>query len=622
LARADYFYFCSSEFCDCPKPEFGCDPFYLYTILRKCLSPQVTFSIGKYLMQLVQKILFLFLCVCLLCLFPCTNILASSKFGGQVVFSTTSDPKSFNDILAKETSTTLVTGHIFEGLTTTNAFTTKVEPHLAERWTVSADGLKWIFYLRKDVVWSDGQPFTADDVVFTFKDLIYNPNIPSSARDIFTIDGNIFQVEKVDDYTVTFTLPVKFAPFLRGMGQAILPKHKLKTLVDQGKFNFTWGIDTPPSEIIGTGPFRLTRYDPGQQLVFERNPHYWKVTVQGDRLPYIDRIIYLIVQNQDVSLLKFVEGAADAYRLRGMDYPLLKPMESERKFTVYDLGPATGSNFVVFNQNTGVNPKTKAPYVDAHKSAWFTNIDFRRAVAHAIDKEKMIEIVKNKLGYPQYSPIGPGGGFFHNPDVLKYEYDLAKAKLILEGAGFKDRDGDGVIEDAQGQKVEFNLYTSASSTERIDISGIIRQDLETLGMKVNFMALEFNTLVSKLSSTFEWDAILLGLTGGIEPHFGKNVWNSKGQLHLWYPQQESPATEWEARMDELFLQGVQELEEEKRRVYYDEFQTIVAKNFPVIYTILDARYSAVRDKFENLQPTNYGGVFHNLDELYLKEEYR
>ena len=546
----------------------------------------------------------------------------SIKHGGELVFATTSDPKSFNDIIAKETSTTLVTGHIFEGLTTTDAFTTKVKPHLAERWEVSEDGLRWIFYLRRDVLWSDGHPFTADDVVFTFNDLIYNPDIPSSARDIFTLDGQEFKVEKIDDFTVRFVLPVLFAPFLRGMEQGILPKHKLQEVADKGNFNFTWGIDTPAREIVGTGPYTLARYDPGQRLVFERNPRYWKQSASGERLPYIQKIIYLIVQNQDVALLKFIEGATDSYGIRGMDYPLLKPLEGQGNFTVYDLGPDTGSNFVVFNQNGRESPDTGKPFVDPRKLSWFTDPDFRRAVAHAIDKDKMIEIVGNKLGYPQDSPIGPGAGFFHTDDVKKYDYDLQKARDVLSQAGFVDRNGDGYIEDLQGNTVAFNLYTNSGNTERIDIAGIIRYDLERLGMNVNFLALEFNTLVSKLNATFEWDAIILGLTGGIEPHFGQNVWHSSGGLHLWNPVQESPATEWERRIDQIFLDGVQELNEDKRKVLYDEFQGIVSEQLPVIYTVLGARIIAVRNKFENLNPTNYGGAFHNLEELYLKKEYR
>lgn len=539
------------------------------------------------------------------------------------MLSTTSDPKSFNDIIAKETSSGLITNILFEGLTTTDPFTLKIKPQLAEKWEVSEDGLTWTFHLRRDVKWFDGEPFNADDVVFTFNELIYNPDIPSSSRDIFTIDGKPFKVEKIDDDTVSFTLPVKFAPFLRGMSQAILPKHCLKKVVDEGKFNFTWGIDTDPKDIIGTGPFQLVKYIPGQKLVFKRNPHYWKKSDEGNQLPYLDEIIFMIVQNTDIELLKFLEGSLDEFDLRGMDYSLVKPLEQKRNFTVYDLGPDMGSNFIVFNLNTGINPKSQKPYVDPVKLSWFSNVEFRRAVAHAIDKQKIIEIIKNGLGYPQYSPMGPAAGFFYNPDVEKYDYDLEKARGILQKAGFEDRNHDGIIEDQQGNKVEFTLFTSGGANdERAGIAAIIAHDLEKLGMKINFQAVEFNTLVSKLTSTYQWDAIVLGLTGGVEPHFGQNVWHSSGQLHMWHPKQESPATDWEKRIDDLFSQGVQELDEDKRKKIYDEYQLIVSQQVPVIYTVLSANIAAVRNKFGNLKPSNFGGIFHNFEEIYIKKEFR
>ncbi len=545
-----------------------------------------------------------------------------NKHGGQIVFSTNSDPRSFNDILAKESSTTVVTQYIFEGLTTTNAFTLKVEPNLAQNWDISPDGLSWIFHLRRDVLWNDGVSFTADDVVFTFNDLIYNQDIPSSARDVFTIEEKIFKVEKIDDLTVKFTLPVKFAPFLRAMGQAILPKHKLEKVVREGKFNFTWGIDTDPKEIVGTGPFKLVRYDPGQRLVFEKNPKYWKRSVEGDQLPYFDKIVYLIIPSQDTELLKFLEGTIDTYDVRGTDYPLVKPLETKKNFTIYDLGADMGSSFLVFNQNPGINSKSGKSYVEPYKSVWFRDPNFRRAIAHAIDKKKIIEIVKNGLGYLQDSPMGQSTGFFHNPNVVKYDYDLEKAKVMLKAAGFEDRDHDGIIEDKAGHDVEFTLYTNADNSERVDIAGIIRHDVESLGIKINFQALEFNTLVGKLNSSFEWEAIILGLTGGVEPHFGKNVWVSDGGLHLWYPNQKSPATDWEKRLDEIFNLGVQELNEDKRKVLYDEYQLIASQEVPVIYTVLSARLGAVRNKFGNIKPSLYSGIFHNIEEIYLKSEYR
>ncbi|MBF0531706.1 MAG: ABC transporter substrate-binding protein [Candidatus Omnitrophica bacterium] len=543
-----------------------------------------------------------------------------APYGGQLVLATTSDPKTFNDIVARETSSTQITGLIFEGLTTVNAVDLRVEPLLARRWEVSADGLIWTFYLRRDVRWNDGIPFTAADVVFTFNELIYNPDIPSSAADFFLIGGKPIRVEAVDRYTVRFTLPNRFAPFLRSMSQPILPAHCLRSAVAQKKFNFTWGIDTPPEQIVGTGPFALAAYRPGERVVLKRNPFYWKVSLQGDRLPYLERVIYVIVQNPDTEMLKFIDGELDEYGIRGADYPLLKPREKEKKFTIYENGPASGSNFLLFNQNTGINPRTGKPFVAPYKSAWFTNLNFRKAVAHAIDKKRIIEILMNGLGYAQDSAINVNEGVFYNPDVVKYPYDLRQAAALLKQAGFWDRNGDGVIEDSQGHPVEFNLATNAGAAERLQIAAIIRSDLERLGMRVNFKIVEFNALVNQLTASYDWDAVIMGLSGGgADPHFSVNVWSSSGGLHMWYPRQKSPATAWEARIDAIFQDAVQALDESQRKKLYDEFQAIVADQVPLIYTVLEAKIYAVRDKFGNLKPANYGGAFHNIEEIYIRK---
>lgn len=541
-----------------------------------------------------------------------------NKYGGQLVLSTTSDPKSFNPILAKENSTTKVTSMIFEGLVTTDPFDLTVKPHLAESWQVSKDGLIWIFTLRKDVFWSDGVAFSADDVVFTFKDLIFNDTIPNSARDIFTIEGKPLKVEKIDTHHVRFILPVKFAPFLKSMSNQILPKHLLKQVVDEGKFAFTWGIDTPVEHIVGTGPFKLSEYLPGQRIVFVPNPLYWKKDSQQQSLPYLSRIIFLVMLSPEVEMLKFIEGSLDAYDLRGTDYPLLKPLEKERNFHIYDMGPDMGSSFVVFNQNPGFHPQTKKSYVQEHKLKWFSNVHFRRAVAYAVDRYRMINIVKNGLGYPQHSSLSPAIGFFYSDQVRRYEYDLKKAKEELASAGFKDKNLDGFLEDEEGNLLEFSLYTNADNTQRVEIAAILRKDLEDLGMKVDLQFVEFNTLVSKLTSSFDWEAVVLGLTGSMDPHFGQNVWLSSGQLHLWYPKQQKPYTAWEKRVDELFIAGVQELDEKKRKVYYDEFQRIIAEQVPVVYTVLGANMTAVRNRFGNLKPAVFGGIFHNIEEIYIK----
>jgi len=531
------------------------------------------------------------------------------KYGGSLVLSSINDPKSFNPIVAKETSTTEITSYFFEGLTRTNGITTEVEPNLAESWERSVDGLKWTFNLRKDIYWSDGEPFTGEDVVFTFDQLIYNPDIPTSSRDIFTIDGKIFKVEAKDKHTVEFTLPVKFAPFLRSMSQEILPKHILEDAVKRDEFNHTWGVDTDPKEIVGTGPFLLEEYRSGERIILKRNPKYWRKDRKGSRLPYLEKIIYLIVQSQDTGLLKFQEGELDYYSLRGSDYPILKREERDGNFTIYETGPAFGTNFLFFNLNS--------EYVSKEKLSWFSNTRFRQAVAYAIDKKSIINIVMNGLGYPQCSSMSPSAGYFYNPDVIRYEYSLDKAKEILGEEGFRDSNNDGVLEDSEGNDVEFNLFTNSGNTVRLKIAEIIRKDLQNIGFKVHFTQLEFNNLVTKLDSTYEWDAIILGLTGGIEPHFGKNVWHSSGHLHMWYPRQKEPHTAWEAGIDEIFNKGVQELDRVKRKKLYDEWQRIVAENLPLIYTVLPARLFAIRNRFGNLYPTAFGRGFHNLEEIYV-----
>jgi len=542
--------------------------------------------------------------------------------GGKLIRSTTSDPRSFNPILAKETSTTVITSLLFEGLTKTNVVTLEAEPNLAKNWKVDETGKNWIFSLRKDVYWSDGEEFTADDVVFTFNKLIYNPDIPNSSRDIFTIGENQIQVKKVDKYKVKFVLPTKFAPFLRSLSQEILPEHKLKQTVKNNKFNSTWGINVNESDVVGTGPFVLKKYFPGERITLGRNIRYWKKDQQNNKLPYLNEIIFVILQSQDTALLKFMDKEIDYYSLRGEDLAILGPLHERQNFTIYNAGPAFGSNFLTFNQNPDKNPNSGKSFIPVYKLNWFTNKNFRKAIAYAIDRQKIIEIVYSGLAYSQFSPLSPSSGYFYNEKAKKYKYNLVKAKDILKDAGFIDRDKDGFIEDSEGNRIEFTLYTNTGNSERIKIAAMVRKDLENIGMDVNFFPLEFNNLVTKLTSSFNWEIVLIGLTGGIEPHFGKNVWHSSGTLHMWHPYQEKPYTTWEKKINDIFNQAAQTLDRKKRKELYDEWQMIVSEKLPVIYTVIPASVYAVRNKFGNLYPTVYGGPFGEIEYVYQKTEDR
>jgi len=542
--------------------------------------------------------------------------------GNQIVLSTISDPKSFNPITSTETTTSEYTAIMYEGLLRRNGITLEMEPNIAERWETSADGLTWTFFIRPGVLWSDGAPLSAYDVEFTFNDLIYNMEIvPNSSRDTFSPEGKQFVVKALDSTRVEFTLPFPFAPFLHSMGTEILPKHKLADVVAQKAFNTALSINTPPKDMVVNGPFLLDSYLSSQKVVFKKNPLYWKKDSTGKSLPYLDRLIYMVVADQNAEKLTFLRGDIDYFAAKGEDFPELKRVEeTSGGFTVHRLGPNAGSSFAVFNQNMTIDEKTNKTFVDPVKLSWFRNDNFRRAIAHAIDKDNMINIVMNGLGYPQVSPMTPGEGYFYTGDVPTYPYDLQKARELLEREGFKrDADGEKLLRDKKGNVVEFSFITNSGNNVRLKIAEIIRKDLQELGMKVHFQALEFNALIQKLDNPpFDWDCILLGLTGGDEPHFGRNVWHSGGQLHMWYPRQKTPSTPWEARIDTIFNLAARELDRTKRKELYDEWQRIAADKQPFIYTVLSEKIECISNKFGNVTPSMSSGLLHNIEMLYVK----
>jgi peptide/nickel transport system substrate-binding protein len=551
------------------------------------------------------------------------SLIFCSPYGGTLYISTTSDPKSFNEIISKETSTSDAIGFLFEGLTETDGVTTEVEPCLAESWEFSKDGKVWRFYLRKGVVWFDGVPFTADDVVFTYNSLIYNDDIPTSAADVLTIDGERLMVEKIDTHTVQFTLPKPFAPLLRQLGQPILPKHILEEAVRERRFTSTWGVDTPPEEIIGTGPFKMVEYRPADRIVYRRNLRYWKKDKEGRRLPYIEKIVMIICPDRKAQLASFKAAEIDILSVMGADYTFLKKREKEGSYTVVNCGPAFGKTFLCFNQNIFA--------VDEPKISWFSDLSFRKAVAHAIDRETIINNVMSGLGFAHHSAMEEAAGYFHNPDVVKYEYDLDKARDILESAGYRDTDGDGIREDRDGNPIRFVLVTNTENTVRRDIGTILTEDLRAMGLDVTFTPIDFNKLVTMLTSTYNWEAVLIGLTGGVEPHSGKNVWESTGELHFWNPMPKNEKdmnvwkerlSDWEREVDAIFNKACTILDKTERKRLYDRWQYIVSEQLPLIYTVNPAAIYAIRDKFINLKPTAYGGVLHNIEEISIKPEWR
>lgn len=555
----------------------------------------------------------------------------AGKFGGRVSLGG-SDPKTFNPMLAQETSSSTPMSLVWDGLTTTNGETGEPEGALAYQWQVSPDGLTYTFDLRKNLKWSDGQPLTADDVVFTFNDLVANPKIPADWGDVIKVDGKLPTVKKVDEDTVSITTAKVHAPFLRVIGAiSILPKHKLeKTLTETDKagmpkFNQTWGLDTKDlSVIVGTGPFMYATYQPAQRLVMKRNPYHWRINEQGERLPYLDEVIFQATKDQDSALLKFQGGETDFHMadasLRGKDYALMKPQEQKGNFTIHKAGTDFSVNFVTFNQNRDKNPKGKFN-VDPVKQAWFNDVTFRRAVAHAVDKDSIIKNVYQSIAGALDSALSPASPYF-SADVPKYPYDLAKAQQILESGGYK-KGPDGQLRDPKGHPVEFTLLTNVENRERLSVADTLKTDLGKLGIKVKVQPMQFNTLIEKTDSSLDWEAIVMGFTGSLDPALGSNIWKSDGRLHMFNMNQKKPATPWEAEIDRIFDEAATTLDEGKRKQLYADFQRIVAENLPYIYTTNRIALYPIRNTLGNVKITKYTPMsgmnpIWNLYEVYRK----
>lgn len=533
----------------------------------------------------------------------------TGTFGETLLTSQLSDPRTFNTHIAKETSSTDIIYQFLTSYTQYDPHTAEVIPDLVKSWDVSDDGLRWTFYLREGANWSDGVPITAADFAFTF-DLIYDESIPTSARDVLTVAGEYLDYEVVDDYTFNVYPPQPFAPLLVQMPY-VVPKHKLYDAWQQGRYNETWGVDTPPSEIVGSGAFVLADYRPGERIVMTRNPNYWAINEDGNVLPYLSRWIMRIVSTQEAISLNFEAGETDVATVRPDDYARYKMNERRWNMTLYNLGPTFSTLFLTFNQNPDAPPFQERPEM----YDWFTNVHFRRAAAHAIDKETMIDQIYDGLASPQWSPVSAPNQFFLNPDVRTYDYSLDMAREELRLGGFS-WDAQGRLLDANGNHVSFIMTTNAGNEVREAAGTLIQADLNDLGMDVTFSPIDFNLLVAQLTSEFDWHAIIIGLTGGLEPNGGRNVWHSSGNLHMWNPVQEEPATEWEARVDELFDIGAITLDQAERQAIYYEWQEIIAEQLPLIYTVTQDSLLAMRNTVQNADPTIVGGWSHNIESLF------
>ena len=559
----------------------------------------------------------------------CSQVIENSQASKvpQLVQAILSDPKTFNSVLSQDATSSSVGSMMLEGLIKQNPITGEIEPALAESWEISEDKLSVVFTLRKGLKWSDDHPLTADDVVFSYNQLYLNEEIPTGARDVIRIgqSGALPTVTKLNDLQVKFTIPEPFAPFLGSTSLEILPAHILQETVEKKDrdgnpvFLSTWSVDTPPEKIVASGAYKLKNYATSQRIVFEKNPNYWRKDEQGNQLPYIQEVVWEIVESTDTSLLQFRSGGLDSMGISPDYFSLLKKEEERGNFTIYNGGPDYGTVYITFNLNKG--KKDGKPLVGVNKSRWFNNVKFRQAISYAIDRPRMVNNIYRGLGKPQTSPISVQSPYYY--DGLKgYEYNPEKAKQLLKEAGFKYNNQQELL-DNNGNRVRFTLNTNAGNKIREAMGSQIKEDLSKIGIKVDFSPIAFNVLTDRLDNSLEWECILLGLTGGNEPNNGANIWFPDGNLHMFNQDklgiEGREVADWETEIGQLFIEGAKELDENKRKAIYAEIQKKVEYYVPFIYLVNPLALGAVRNNIQTIQYSALGGAFWNLEELKITE---
>lgn len=536
--------------------------------------------------------------------------------GGRLVVALGGDPGTFNPLLARDKPSREVVGRMNADLVRINRLTQETESALAEAWTLSEDGRTFVLELRRDVRFSDGEPFDADDVVFTFE-AAQDEAIGSSHRDLLALDGDPIRVRKLDSHTVEFVLQQPRAVGARIFDSVpILPEHLLRASYEQGALAEAWRLDAAPETIAGLGPFRLREYLPGERVVLERNPHYWKRDEEGRALPYLDEIVFRIFSSQDAEVLRFRAGELDAIDgLKAGDYAVLEAAQANGGYRLFDLGPGLEFTAVFFN----LNPADSASAEAAARRAWFQNRSFRQAISAAIDRQGIARLVYQGRATPIWSHVSPGYEAWFHHDLPRPARSVDRARELLASAGFTLK-GDA-LEDSTGRPVSFTLITNAGNAERGQMMTLIQEDLRQLGMSVQIVSLEIGTLVGRVLQSRDYDLCLLGLGGGdSDPNPLMNVLLSSGGMHLWNPGQVEPATAWEAEIDRLMTEQATELDYERRKALYDRVQEILVEERPMIPLVSPNILVGAKSDLGNFKPAILDHhTLWNAHELYWRD---
>ncbi|MCD0158094.1 ABC transporter substrate-binding protein [Deinococcus sp. 6GRE01] len=528
------------------------------------------------------------------------------KPGGTYTLPLGDSPQSLFYYGVIDNNLGLISQQLFDGLLEFNYATYKLEPALAESYAVSDGGRTYTFKLRQGVKWSDGQTFDADDVVFTFKNMIMNPEARAGDAASFKLDGKPVEITRVNQYTVRFELPRPSPAFLLQMRSFIMPKHKLlKYSVEGGAkasdINGAWPTNVAESEVVGTGPFRLATYTAGQKVTLTRNPNYWKVDGKGTKLPYLDRLEFLVIRDPQAQVAQFLAGNLDQLNISGAQFPDLKQKEvAGAPFRVTRSTALFGSPpFVAYNFDAK----------DPALAKLFSDVRFRRAMQGVLNRERIIDTVYNGLAsLPGHGVAPVNKDWYANTKPQLGSFNVAAAGQALDALGLKSKNSAGIRLLPNGRPLEFDLTYGTDSSTYPAMATIIQSDFAKVGVKVNLRGI----LSSKLLSTGQsgdWEMILHAFGDQPDPELRKPIWQPGGALYYWHrslqPARDgdkpnvAKMTGWEKEIYTIFEDAATTTSASARKALYTRWQLLFAQNLPVTPIAKPENIGAVSNKYGN-----------------------
>ena len=541
--------------------------------------------------------------------------------GGKLVYRVSSPPKTFNYLVANdEPSIGMAFFLLNSRLVEFDHSTQTYMPGLAEAWTMSPDLRSIDIRLRDGLKFSDGQPLTSNDVAFTLEAAYDERSKAEVFRDALLINGKPISVKVIDDRNLQFVLPETIAaPDNYLYNIAVLPRNALEADQKAGRLSEAWKITAPPESVITSGPFVVASASVAERIVLKRNPHYWKRDTQGTQLPYLDELTLEVVPDANQARVGLDQARIDIMdRIRPADYASL--LNAGGTVRAFDLGPSLGVDYIWFNLNS---TKADGTPLSPAKLAWFSNEKFRRAVSMAVDRESIAKSTLQGLATPLYGVVSPANRNWANPDLPKIAYDPVQAGSLLKEAGFDKRGTADAPElfDAQGNRVEFSLLVPTENEPRKLMAAVIQEDLAKLGIKMQVVPIEFAAITNAWTKSHEYDAILLGLSvTDLEPSTYANLMLSSGDAHQWRPNQESPSTVWETKVDQLFAEQARESDPAKRKSKFYEIQRVLADASPIIPIVSRHVVSAANARVGNFSPSPmFPYSMWNAEELFIKQ---